>query len=58
MCPLALQLLDTGAQMQWIVPGNVAVGKAVVDMVSTVISNELKIAHGMPCFSEKFSQDL
>lgn len=45
MGPLALQLFNSSAYMQWVVPGHVTVGKATIDLVTTAIRNELKVAH-------------
>lgn len=55
MCPLALQLFNTSAYMEWVVPSNVTVGKAVIDLVTTAIRNELKVTHFIPVFSKVFS---
>ncbi len=44
MSPLSLQLLHPGAQMQWVVPCNVAVGEAMVDLVAAAVGDEFKVA--------------
>lgn len=45
MGPLALQLFDSGAEVERVIARNMAVGEAMIDLVSAAVGDELEVAY-------------